>query len=126
MSADVEAARLDSDLDGRRVGTAHGSVVCDLCNRTVDLARPAGDRRELDDPHSETFTGYATKRGASWQLLKVYCEECDEREIEAGTHGYHEAMIAVEVEFIGLTSPPCMVIGTDVLDYSGPDDGAPP
>lgn len=115
---------LAHDLDGLTVGTPDGTIICDGCGARVDLARPSPDREDQDNPHSETFTGYATKRGGrGWYLSKVYCTDCDEREINMATGGYDEAMGEIEIEFIGLTNPPCMVIDAEIIDRSRPSEG---
>lgn len=108
-------------LNGETVGTADGIVICDSCNAGADLAHGRG---EEPDPYSATFTGYATERGGRWMLDRVFCLDCDRREVEIGTDGADEAMLELQVEFIGLSAPPCMVIDVDVSDRSPP--GASP
>lgn len=104
-------------LNGETVGTAEGLVICDGCNAGCDLAHGQG---EEPDPYSATFTAYATERGGRWMLDRIFCTDCDRREIDVGTHGADEAMVELQVEFIGLSAPPCMAIDADVIDRSPP------
>lgn len=108
-------------INGETIGTADGAVICDGCHARVDLAHGRGTE---PDPYSAPFTAYATERGGRWMTDRIYCVDCNEREIDTGTAGADEAMLELVVEFIGLSSPPCMVIDVDVIDRSPPGDGS--
>lgn len=107
-------------LDGRRLGTIDGAVICDGCNARTDLAHGRGTE---PDPHSAPFTAYVTERsGGEWDISRVWCQDCDEREIDRATEGHDEVMVELDIEFIGLSQPPCMVIDVSLLDRSPPGD----
>ena len=101
-------------LTGWQLGGGGGIIICDGCG-----ARLQGS----DEPH---MTGYATSpRGRTnpIHLLKVYCEDCDNREVNVETNSVDEIMVEFDVIRI---SPQSMIKNVEIIDRSKYNEGTPP
>lgn len=100
-------------LAGWRVGTGRGRIICDGCGARLQLEEP-GD--------TVPMTGYVTaprNRERGHRMLKVYCKDCDDREITTSTSGVDEAMVSFRAVWPEAGHPP---LAQEVLliDRAGP------
>jgi hypothetical protein len=110
MMADAHIA---SRLTGWPVGDSSGTIICDGCGGRSHLRTP-GD--------SASMTGYVTtpgKRSDGHRLLKLYCTDCDRREIMTSTDGVDELMLSFDV-IMPLIGSTAHTESLKVIDRAGP------
>jgi hypothetical protein len=84
MPRTLTETQILNSINGWEVGGNDGIIICDGCG-----ARIEGDS-------SQEWTAYVTSprnRPAPHHVLKVYCPECDDREISTGTAHIDELMV---------------------------------
>lgn len=102
---------IEEFLENHQVGSTDGTVICDGCGKRIKAGT------------NPTMTGYATspqRRKKPIWLLKVYCEEDNNREVSPPTRGVVEVM--VEFEVIRVTPAP-QIRNVEVIDRAGYNEG---